>query len=42
MSGPLFAEPLPPGPLDRATAAGLLAHADELLALGEYAAARVA
>lgn len=42
MSGPLFAEPLPSGPIDRAAAAELLARADELLALGEYAAARVA
>jgi membrane associated rhomboid family serine protease len=42
MSGPLFAESIPSGPLDRAAATELLARADELLALGEYAAARAA
>jgi membrane associated rhomboid family serine protease len=32
--------PLAPGPLDRTTAAALLARGDELLALGDYSAAR--
>jgi membrane associated rhomboid family serine protease len=35
-------DPLAPGPLDRATAAALLARADELLEAGEYSAARAA
>ncbi|MFH1474404.1 MAG: rhomboid family intramembrane serine protease [Chloroflexota bacterium] len=35
-------DPLVPGPLDRATAATLLARADELLTMGEYASARAA
>ncbi len=35
-------DPLAPGPLDPATAAALLARADELLEAGEYAAARAA
>jgi len=42
MTGPTVSDPRAPGPLDRATAAALLARADELLAAGEYAAARVA
>ncbi len=42
MTGRTTTDPLTPGPLDRATAAALLARADELLASGEYAAARAA
>ncbi len=42
MTFPAATDPLAPGPLDRATAAALLARADELLAMGEYASARVA
>ena len=42
MTFPATTDPLAPGPLDRATAAALLARADELLATGEYAAARTA
>jgi membrane associated rhomboid family serine protease len=42
MTGRLTTDPTTPGPLDRATAAALLARADELLAAGEYAAARAA
>ncbi len=42
MAGSLTSNPGVPGPLDRATAAALLARADELLAMGEYAAARAA
>jgi rhomboid protease GluP len=42
MSGASVTDPRTPGPLDRATAAALLARADELLAAGEYAAARTA
>jgi membrane associated rhomboid family serine protease len=42
MTGPTVSNPLAPGPLDRATAAALLARADELLAQGEYEAARTA
>jgi rhomboid protease GluP len=40
MTGPRTTDPLAPGPLDRATAVALLARADELLAAGEYGAAR--
>jgi membrane associated rhomboid family serine protease len=40
MTSPAPTNPLAPGPLDRATAAALLARADELLARGEYASAR--
>ena len=42
MTFPATTDPLVPGPLDRATAAALLARADELLATGEYASARAA
>jgi membrane associated rhomboid family serine protease len=42
MTSPATTDPLVPGPLDRATAAALLARADELLAMGEYAPARAA
>ena len=42
MTGQTTTDPMTPGPLDRATAAALLARADELLAAGEYAAARAA
>ena len=42
MTSSATTDPLVPGPLDRATAAALLARADELLAMGEYAAARAA
>jgi membrane associated rhomboid family serine protease len=42
MSSPTTSDPRTPGPLDRATAATLLARADELLAMGEYPAARAA
>jgi len=42
MTGPSITDPRTPGPLDRATAAALLARADELLAAGDYAAARAA
>ena len=42
MTGRTTTDPLASGPLDRATAAALLARADELLAAGEYAAARAA
>ena len=42
MTFPATTDPLAPGPLDRATAAALLARADELLAMGEYASARAA
>ena len=40
MTAPGTTDPLTPGPLDRATAAALLARADELLASGDYATAR--
>ena len=42
MTGRLGTDPRTPGPLDRATATALLARADELLASGEYPAARAA
>jgi len=42
MAGPTTSDPLAPGPLDRATATALLARADELLAVGEYALAQAA
>lgn len=42
MTGRSVSDPFSPGPLDRATAAALLARADELLAAGEYQAARAA
>jgi membrane associated rhomboid family serine protease len=42
MTGRSVSDPRTPGPLDRATATALLARADELLALGEYEAARAA
>lgn len=42
MSGSTISDPRLPGPLDRATAAALLARADELLAAGEHEAARAA
>ncbi len=42
MTFPATTDPRVPGPLDRATAAALLARADELLATGDYAAARAA
>jgi membrane associated rhomboid family serine protease len=42
MAGSFVSDPRVPGPLDRATAAALLARADELLAMGEYDAARAA
>jgi len=42
MTSPGTTDPLAPGPLDRATAAALLARADELLTMGEYASARAA
>lgn len=42
MADPTVSDPRASGPLDRATAAALLARADELLAAGEYAAARAA
>ncbi len=40
MTFPATTDPLAPGPLDPATAAALLARADDLLATGEYASAR--
>ncbi len=40
MTSPAPDRPVPSGPLDRATAAALLARADELLSAGEYAQAR--
>ena len=40
MTIPPPTDPLAPGPLDRAAAAALLARADELMAAGEYGAAR--
>ncbi|HSW42046.1 MAG TPA: rhomboid family intramembrane serine protease [Patescibacteria group bacterium] len=40
MTVPPPTDPLAPGPLDRATAAALLARADELMAAGEYGPAR--
>ena len=42
MTGPSLSDPSVPGPLDRATATALLTRADELLAAGEYPAARAA
>ncbi len=42
ITGRLGTDPRTPGPLDRATATALLARADELLASGEYPAARAA
>jgi membrane associated rhomboid family serine protease len=42
MTGPSLSDPSIPGPLDRATATALLTRADELLAAGEYPAARAA
>lgn len=42
MTLPATTDPLASGPLDRATAAALLARADELLTMGEYASARAA
>ncbi len=40
MTFPAATDPIPSGPLDRATAAALLAHADQLLSTGDYALAR--
>ncbi len=42
MIGPTTSDPTVSGPLDRESAAALLARADELLAAGDYATARVA
>ena len=42
MTGPTVSNPLAPGPLDRTTAATLMARADELLEAGEYPAAQAA
>lgn len=42
MSGPTISDPMMAGPLDRNTAAALLARADALLAAGEFQAARAA